>query len=395
MDLPIDIKTVLKQMTDVNAAREVPITVSVLLDDAAPADLVAFVRTSYASASPQAHVSINYFHDDVAFFDEKSDMAVIAAGPTASVGRIANRVRLAGIPALVVTSSPTLVKAQAADSGYPVPEGDLVAPEVRDGDVVMFSEPITVSSEGSSADVALMGAGAFEPFTLDDERRAFLSRRMGEWVVATFRDKKLAFAQAFTFVRKPLALDAVNATSVQNAGVGLVVVLPGADMPVMTANQAKMALEIAAAYGQPLTAERVKELAAVVGGAFACRTAARQLVAVVPGLGWAIKAGIGYGGTKAMGHAIVEFFENGGTVSGVASALNDVRVKAVDGVKGLKEDGDVKGNLLDRGKAFGKRAARKVKDGAKNAPDAVKETAKAAGRAALDAIPGVSMKESR
>ncbi len=52
-------------------------------------------------------------------------------------------------------------------------------------------------------------------------------------------------------------------TAAQNAGVGLVVVIPGADMPVMTANQAKMVLEIAAAYGQPLTVERIKELAAI------------------------------------------------------------------------------------------------------------------------------------
>ena len=40
----------------------------------------------------------------------------------------------------------------------------------------------------------------------------------------------------------------------------LVVFIPGADMPIMTLNQAKMLLQIAAAYGQPLSAERIKEL---------------------------------------------------------------------------------------------------------------------------------------
>ena len=55
----------------------------------------------------------------------------------------------------------------------------------------------------------------------------------------------------------------------QNAGVGLVVFIPGADLPIMTLNQAKMLLQIAAAYGEPMGKERVKELAAVVGGAFA------------------------------------------------------------------------------------------------------------------------------
>ena len=46
----------------------------------------------------------------------------------------------------------------------------------------------------------------------------------------------------------------------------------------MTANQAKMVLEIAAAYGQPLTADRIKELAAIVGGGFAWRAVARQII---------------------------------------------------------------------------------------------------------------------
>ena len=97
-----------------------------------------------------------------------------------------------------------------------------------------------------------------------------------------------AFALAFPFVRRPLSVDAVNATAVQNAGVGLVVFIPGADLPIMTLNQAKMLLQIAAAYGEPLGKERVKELAAVVGGAFACRSVARQIVAFVPALGWAV-----------------------------------------------------------------------------------------------------------
>ena len=136
-------------------------------------------------------------------------------------------------------------------------------------------------------------------------------------------------ALAFPFVRKPMALDAVRATSFQNAGVGLVAFIPGADMPVMTLNQAKMLLQVAAAYGQPLGVERVKELVAVVGGAFACRAVARQLVAFVPALGWAIKAAIGYSGTYAMGRAAIEHFEDDGGMEGFARAVARARDKAV------------------------------------------------------------------
>ena len=48
MNIPIDIKTLLAGVTDVEAARIVPLSVSVLIDDSAPADLAAFVRSSFA-----------------------------------------------------------------------------------------------------------------------------------------------------------------------------------------------------------------------------------------------------------------------------------------------------------------------------------------------------------
>jgi uncharacterized protein (DUF697 family) len=118
-----------------------------------------------------------------------------------------------------------------------------------------------------------------------------------------------------------VAEDAVRTTAVQNALVGTVAIVPGADMPLMTANQAKMIMQIAAAYGEPLTAARLRELAAVVGGGFALRTVARQLLTVVPVLGWAIKGGIGYAGTLAMGKLAIQYFEDGADLTGVLQGL--------------------------------------------------------------------------
>ena len=335
MNIPIDLKAVFQEAMDADAARSVPLIVSVLLDEAAPADLVAFVRSSFASASPQARISINYFSDSNAVFDSKSDMVVIAAGLTEDVGLIARRVREASIPALVVTTLPEMVREIAIASGHPIPEGDLVAPVIKDGDVLSLPEPVTISSDARYKEAGALNEqpdsfAALEPYILNEYFTNQLSYRMGEWVVACFRTKRLAFAQAFDFVRRPLSMESVRSTSAQNAGVGLVAFIPGADLPIMTLNQAKMVLQIAAAYGQPLTLERAKELAAVVGGGFACRTAARQLVGVVPALGWAIKAGIGYAGTSAMGHAAIEYFERGGNAAGVAAVAAKAREVVID-----------------------------------------------------------------
>ncbi len=184
----------------------------------------------------------------------------------------------------------------------------------------------------------------------------------------------------------------MRSTAAQNAGVGLVVVIPGADMPVMTANQAKMVLEIAAAYGQPLTAERIKELAAIVGGGFAWRAVARQIIGVVPALGWAVKAGIGYGGTVAMGTAAIEYFEHGGTVGGLIGALNEARGKAVRAFASTSAGRGMKDRARAAGRTVAHNAAASAGQAAKDAPvklaRAAKSVASAAAMAAIGSLPG-------
>lgn len=328
MKLPIDLKAVIEAATDIESARNTPVSVSVLIDDSAPGDVAAHVRSAFVGAGAHARVTVGYFVGPAFSPYEGDDMAVIVAGFSEEVGRRAAEIRAAGVPVMVVTSMPRLVADMASAYGNPIPEGDLVAPEgvedcEADGDATC-----------ESGDVAGVNAQSPEildaPIPIDAAAAAALDRRMGEWVVAACREKRLALALSFPFVRRPLSLEAVSATSLQNAGIGLVLFIPGADMPLMTLNQAKMLLQIAAAYGQPLSAERIKELAAVVGGAFLFRNIARTAVGVVPVLGWAIKGAVGFAGTEAMGHAAIEYFEAGGDIVGVASVVQKARDEAVE-----------------------------------------------------------------
>lgn len=398
-NMPVDVMAVLQEALNVEAAREVPLCVSVLLDEAAPADLVAFVRASFASASPQARVSVNYFQDAAAVFDPRSDMAVIAAGATPEVGEIVQRLHDAGVPAMVVTTLPETVKNTANLKGFPLSDADVVAPVVADGDIVTLPEPVVVKSShahGAQEDGFAAGAGEFaygegdplnlEPYALHEACAAQLRTRMGEWIVETFREKRLAFAQAFDFVRRPLSVESVRATAMQNGVVGLVVFVPGADLPVMTLNQAKMVLQIAAAYGQPLTLDRAKELAGVVGGGFACRAVARQAAGVVPALGWAVKAAVGYAGTAAMGHAAVEYFEAGGNVSGLAAVVSQAREAAGAAVDSTVAGRAAKQTVRTMGSRVKDAALQRAKDTARQAPAKVVSAVGNVAGAAAEAV---------
>lgn len=349
MQIPIDIKALIDEMTDIEGARTTPLSISMYIDATAPTDVINRVTGAFASASPHTRVTISYVPENkekVAAFSG-DDMAVIVAGLSEEVGRVAAEIREVGVPVMVATTLPTLVKEIAAATGFDIAKEDICSPLPAPSKFALLIEANSEDEEAKPSVVfdaearkaaakarqyeAFEGSIPEEPILLTEEAALALERRMGEWVVEACREKRLAFALAFPFVRRPLSVDAVRATSLQNAGVGLVAFIPGADLPIMTLNQAKMILQIAAAYGETLGLERAKELACVVGGAFACRSLARQIVGVVPALGWAVKATIGYTGTYAMGQAAIEYFEAEGPSEGLVSVLASVREKVVAG----------------------------------------------------------------
>lgn len=114
-------------------------------------------------------------------------------------------------------------------------------------------------------------------------------------------------------VRPAIVEQIVKKFSLQNGVLGVAIFIPGADFPVLTLNQIRMVLRIAAAHGEALDKERAVEILTVVAAGLGFRTVARQLVGVVPGFGWAVKGGIAYAATRAVGEAAAAYFAAGGT----------------------------------------------------------------------------------
>lgn len=346
MQLPVNISEVFKIATDMKEVAATPISVSIYIDDTAPGALVGHVRSAFASAGEHTRVVIDYLDDDPVNVKSSEDVGILVAGSSDRIGREAARLREAGVPAMVVCVDAGRVASIARESGIPIPEADIVSP------VKLESQPVArmlakmpfmrgkapAGQGGAAAGAGASGAdgaseaadGAASGIALDDEAFKALDTRMGKWVISAVSGKDLAFALSFPFIRRPLADDAITATSLQNCAVGLVPFLPGADMPIMTLNQVKMTLQIATAYGQPLDSDRVKEIAAVVAGAFVCRNVVRSATKAVPVAGWLISGGVGFAATEAMGRAMVEYFEAGGDIVGVASVMQTARDKALD-----------------------------------------------------------------
>ncbi|MDI6816753.1 MAG: hypothetical protein QME41_06135 [Actinomycetota bacterium] len=129
-------------------------------------------------------------------------------------------------------------------------------------------------------------------------------------VVKKLAKKEVSLAVKLPVFREVVIKSIIADTARQNALIGVAVFMPGVDMPLMTLNQVRMVLRMAAAYNEELSVKRLNEILAVIGGGLALRTAARQLLGFVPVAGWAVKGGIAYGGTYAMGETAKKYFDS-------------------------------------------------------------------------------------
>ena len=112
-------------------------------------------------------------------------------------------------------------------------------------------------------------------------------------------------------LRSRIVEGVIETAARRNAKAALLIFIPGADMPVLTAVQMRMVLQIAACHGEAISADRALELLSVLGAAFGFRMLAREALDFIPVAGWAVQSGIAYSATRAVGMAADEYFERG------------------------------------------------------------------------------------
>ena len=251
------------------------VRVLILLDPSAPRELVELVRDAFLAERMGGIVNVRMLDGSPVVTQDDPDVGVIVCG---------------GGDALVAHAARSLV-----DRGVPVAA-------VAEAAVAAPSLPPTEATERLYSIVAS-----------SDERD--LTDKLATWLVGA-TDKGRALAANFPFCRRAEVEALVRACALENAAVGAINLVPGGDLPIMTVNQARLALDIAAAYGHGLELSRVPEMAGVAGAGFAYRAIARSVVGLVPGIGWLLRAGMGYAGTVTTAKAIQARFEaEDGTMS--------------------------------------------------------------------------------
>jgi uncharacterized protein (DUF697 family) len=164
--------------------------------------------------------------------------------------------------------------------------------------VVLGPDPTTPIPYVLATDVLPLSPG--ESFPLED---------LGTLLAAKAGDAAAPLAAKLPALRRGIVEGLVAKVAKQNGLIGAAVFIPGVDFPILTLNQLRLVMRLATAYGQQLDAQRVPEVLGVVGSGLAFRTIARGAVGVVPVGGWAVKGGVAYTGTRAIGEAAIRYFE--------------------------------------------------------------------------------------
>ena len=164
--------------------------------------------------------------------------------------------------------------------------------------VVLGPDPTTPLPYVLATDILPLPPG--EGFPLED-----LGRLLG----AKADDTAPTLAAKLPALRRGIAESLVAKVSRQNGLIGAAVFIPGVDFPVLTLNQLRLVMKLATAYGQQLDAQRLPEVLGVVGTGLGLRAIARGALGVVPVGGWAVKGGVAYTGTRALGEAAIRYFE--------------------------------------------------------------------------------------
>jgi uncharacterized protein (DUF697 family) len=152
-----------------------------------------------------------------------------------------------------------------------------------------------------ATDVVRVPAG--EGFPHEAIARA-IARRLGE--------DGAPLAARLPLLRRAVCERLVAAFARKNGIVAAAVFVPGADLPVLARNQVRMLLRLDQAYGLELDPRsRAPEVLAVLAAGLGLRTAARELLDLVPVAGWAVKGAVAYAGTRALGEAAIRRLEAG------------------------------------------------------------------------------------
>ena len=243
---------------------QLSLTIAVDLD--APANLVCWIRDAFIAEGPMATVEVTALDRASSNLRQKTDAVLIIVGSHVDLcTQLVSSFLYRSVPVALVG--------------------------LHNEDIAGFSE----QSEEAELEVGRIAAPT----------RIALEKKLSRWLLDA-TDKPIAFAANFPFMRRPLVESLTMKCAVENAAVGAIDLIHGSDLPIMLANQMKLAFRVSAAYGERLSMDQLTDAAVILSLAYGSRGLYRLLSTMLPSqASWLLRALMAFISTQLTGSILV------------------------------------------------------------------------------------------
>lgn len=195
------------------------------------------------------------------------------------------------IPCAILDIDPATILNMASDKSISINKSDLLCPSIS-------SYKTSIENNQEVID--------FE--TYNSKMDKSLKKKFRDWLCYVSQDVQVAYAAKLPFLRNPISKHIINATSLENAGVGALRIVPGIDIALLTLNQARMLLQLAAIYGYEIGSARILEIVVLALSSIGLRYISRNIKEKSSVPNFIIDAGFGLLATQVVGCVAKEYF---------------------------------------------------------------------------------------
>lgn len=310
MQLPVDPAKMKKVAEEVLGEIESSIVVNVYVDSTCNEKLVKSIEAHLNTASDAVQLNFIDLAQKKLHMELEPDFAIVLAGEDKYSVLTYAALQIKDVPALIICLDPHCIIDAAKSNDVAVRKCDVICPSYKTYTWVdnNGNKTIDFSDYNSAMDLSI-------------------KRKFSDWLYIYSEAVQISYATHFPFLRSAISRRVINACSIENAGVGALKILPGADMPIMTLNQGRMIMELAAIYGYSISVDRLVEIVVLVLSAFGLRALSNYINDEVPIPEFIVDAVFGFGGTQLLGYAAREYFAYGLAPDGLVEKCKNLLKK--------------------------------------------------------------------
>ncbi len=300
MALPIDPKKIKEVAEEVLDGLEEEINVNVYVDTTCNPSMIDSLSKFLQGADESVKVKFIDLDNRALGLDYLPDFGLIFAGRDNYSVLCYKALQIKGIPALLISLDPAPVIEASKTEAVAINTSDFICPAYK---------TYTFNGQGE--------AKAIDFSDYNQSMDKSLKSKLVDWMYIYSNAVQISYALHFPFLRPAISRRIINASAIENAGLSMLKVLPGIDMPLCIANQIKMILELAAIYGYEISLDRIVEIIVVILSNFGVRELSNMLSEQTPVPKFMIDGLLGFGGTELLGYAAREYFSRGLAVEGL------------------------------------------------------------------------------